>query len=413
MLGDYSRVIAERLSAAIGGSFDPVQVALVLEHSVSQITQCHDANVLWLDSYKGQDLICRASRGGGHEGGSEDKVLTVPVQGLIGKCLTDGSLFNIGDVTRFEGYVEEVDSVSGMELRSLLLIPFGGARGKVAGAVRLMGTEVAAFENFETAMINKLQGICTMSLGALLLNSTEERQTEAPTQRGGEEGGGQVSERAPLDRFCTMLSTKLAPLVTKGGTPVVRFWTVSESGTEIQTMPYGSQTKDGGKSSKVRSGGLDLGVCGGVVTSGRHVIVPVTCNHRHYYADLDVATADESHAPSMWIPLRSSSGRVAGCMAVFLMNRGKGGGGFSDEEVAMVLKTAQEHSNYFADLVYFNSVRTERDRLVAPFRRQQSPHLFTGGARKDASIDPSIHPSIHPSKFADEGQHNTCPLCFL
>lgn len=204
-----------------------------------------------------------------------------------------------------------------------------------------------------------LQGICSLSLGSILIHTTE----DSPPPEARQEATGASVDGAPLDRFCTRLSSKIHPLITKGGKPVVRFFVVSESGTEVKTMPYGSQILAGGKGSKVRGAGLELGICGEVVTSGHHAVVPVTCNHKNYYGDMDAATADESHAPSLWLPLRSSSGRVAGIMAVFLLPNGdKERGRFSAEEMAMVRRIAQDQANYFADLAYYNSVRTERDR---------------------------------------------------
>jgi hypothetical protein len=50
----------------------------------------------------------------------------------------------------------------------------------------------------------------------------------------------------PLQRFCSKLSTMVAPLV-RVGAPCVRFFMFGKNDSELQTVPYGRALNAGGK----------------------------------------------------------------------------------------------------------------------------------------------------------------------
>ncbi len=109
------------------------------------------------------------------------------------------------------------------------------------------------------------------------------------------------------------------------------------------------------QAARVRVSHTHCGICWETAVSGNVTMAPITCKHARYDSEMDADTPEQSQAASLWVPLRSSTGRVAGVMAVYAVStsskdreRGGRNEGLSESVCAVIVRLAQEHASSFA-----------------------------------------------------------------
>lgn len=341
-----ARTIAERVAATVAGTYNVAIIAPVIEEHVYETFVCDVATVLWVNRVE-PPMLNRVSGG---------EVTSIPMQGLTGQCIETGKEINVSNLQSFPGYMEECDSLPEhpQYTGSLLLIPIFGTNQEPIGALRLLSARPGAFEEFEAHSINSIRTIAALGLGSVVHNSTVTVSRKHRSQFTLQD----ASDR-PLNRLCRQLRSQMSAAVG-GKDAEVLFYSVDEVQYQVQRIMYleGTQTE----TEEQKTAEIGTGLCGHTALNGQVSRVPITAEDRRFVLQIDTESPTVSNKASLWIPLRNFEGRVTGVAAVYVD---------SDDDFqrdgagTTILRLCHEFAPYFSDLVYMDSLETERQRWKA------------------------------------------------
>jgi len=341
-----ARTIAEKVAATVAGTYDLALIAPVIEEHVNQVFVCDVATVLWLSRVE-PPMLNRVSGG---------EVISIPMQGLTGQCIETGKEISVSNLQSFPGYMEEFDSLPEHPhfTGSLLLIPIFGTNQQPVGVLRLLSAIPGAFEGFEAHSINSIRTIAALGLGSVIPNSTA-----TISRRHRSQVTLQDTTDRPLHRLCRQIHSQMSAAL--GGKEAdILFYFVDEIQYQVKRIPYSESMQT--ETDELNSAEIGTGLCGDTALTGQVSRVARTAEDRRFVLQKDAVSPTVSNKASLWVPLRNFEGHVTGVAAVYVDSDDdfqKDGAGTT------ILRLCHEFAPYFSDLVYMDSLETERQRWKA------------------------------------------------
>jgi len=347
---EHDKLLAlQDINAASGTILNVDELLSLVANRITRVMEA-DRTTMYLLEEDGVTLLSRVVEG------ESSREIRLPVGvGLAGWVAKSGQILNLEDAYRDSRFVPDWDQKTGYRTRSVLCVPMKNRLGRPMGVIQCLNKTYGAFTVEDEAMLAALasQAAVTIENGKFFLATVQKNMEllETKQQRG--------CKARELDLLrvigqCAAWGSALEGLLEAGLQGAVRAIDAEAGSILIADRSTGDlrfRSAYGGAAERVRRVRIPRGqgICGWVTRNRQPKVVNDVSTDARYLADL--ADRVDYHPRSVLaVPLYwgtgewSQSSDAHGEGALELLNKGRGRGRFTDDDVRFATLIAAQIS---------------------------------------------------------------------
>jgi len=178
-MGEQLKFLESKLNSLItfGQSVSrETELAILSQKISSQVTEMLGCErcLLFIIDRETDELFTKLTVGG------QKTEIRIPCgKGIVGKCIKEDALINISDADKDSSYRRELDMLTGMFSRNLMVIPLYDIRGEAIGALEATNKIKGAFNSSDESMLKFISTFASSAAAnSILYNSLKESRLE-------------------------------------------------------------------------------------------------------------------------------------------------------------------------------------------------------------------------------------------